>query len=160
MSNWAEQVTAIATAVLAVGAVGAIGAAVFAAQQVREARIGREAEVASEFFRRWSDGPMVETRRLVASYDSPEALRDALVRHTTANDTEAYVLYRELDYFEQLGALEEHGGLDFGLVRAMLGERLVDRWELWAPSIEAIGGVDVYPMFTRLTEKMRAATRG
>ena len=41
--NWTDQVTAIATAVLAVGAVGAIGAAVFAARQVQEARIGREA---------------------------------------------------------------------------------------------------------------------
>ena len=41
MPNWAEQVTAIATAVLAIGAVGAIGAAIFAGQQVREARIGR-----------------------------------------------------------------------------------------------------------------------
>jgi hypothetical protein len=159
MPNWAEQVTAIATAVLAIGAVGAIGAAVFAAQQVREARIGREAEVASEFFRRWSDDPMVETRRLVATFRSPDALRDALLRHTTANDTEAYVLYRELDYFEQLGALEDHGGLHFGLIQRMLGRRLVDRYELWAPSIEAIGGRDVYPMFTQLAEKMRAATR-
>jgi len=157
--DWPEQVTAIATAVLAIGAVGAIGAAVFAAQQVREARIGREAEVASEFFRRWSDDPMVETRRLVASYRSPEALRDALVRHTAANDTEAYVLYRELDYFEQLGALEDHGGVHFGLIRTMLGRRLVERWELWAPSIDAIGGTDVYPMFTRLAQKMRTATR-
>jgi hypothetical protein len=95
MSDWPEQVTAIATAVLAIGAVGAIGAAVFAAQQVREARIGCEAEVASEFFRRWSDDSMVATRRLV------------------------------------------------------------DRYDLWAPSIDAIGGTAVYPMFTRLAEKMR-----
>jgi hypothetical protein len=156
--DWTDQVTAIATAVLAIGAVGAIGAAVFAAQQVREARIGREAEVASEFFRRWSDDPMVETRRLVATYRTPEALRDALVRHIAANDTEAYVLYRELDYFEQLGALEDHGGVHFGLIRTMLGRRLVDRWELWAPSIDAIGGTDVYPMFARLAQKMRDAT--
>ena len=106
MPNWAEQVTAIATVVLVVGAVGAIGAAAFAGQQVREARIGRQAEVASDLFRRWSDAPMVETRRLVASYRTPEGLRDALVRHVAANDTEAYVLFREPDYFEQLGALE------------------------------------------------------
>ena len=159
MPNWTEQVTAIATVVLAVGAVGAIGAAVFAAQQVREARIGREAEVAADFFRRWSDDPMVETRRLVASYNTPDALRDALLRHITANDTEAYVLFRELDYFEQLGALEDHGGVHFGLIRTMLGRRLVDRYELWAPSMDAIGGTDVYPMFSRLAEKMRTATR-
>jgi hypothetical protein len=158
MPNWAEQMTAIATVVLAVGAVAAIGAAIFAGQQVREARIGREAEVAAEFFRRWSDDPMIETRRMVASYGSPEDLRDALLRHVAANDVEAYVLFRELDYFEQLGAMEYKGGFDFALIQAVLGRRLVDRWELWEPSIEALGGAAVYPMFTRLTQKMRAAT--
>jgi len=157
MPNWAEQVTAIATGVLAVGAVGAIGAAIFAGQQVREARIGRQAEVAADFFRRWSDDDMVETRRLVASYASAEALRDALLRHLAANDTEAYVLFRELDYFEQLGAMEAHGGFDFELVRLLLGRRLIDRWELWRPSIDALGGPQVYPLFERLARKMEQA---
>jgi hypothetical protein len=159
MPNWAEEVTAIATVVLAVGAASAIGAAVFAGQQVREARIGRQAEVASDFFRRWSDDPMVQTRRLVASYGSPEGLRDALLRHVAANDVEAYVLFREPDYFEQLGALEEHGGFDFELIHAILGRRLVDRWRLWEPAIEALGGgPTVYPMFFRLARKMDLAT--
>ena len=157
MPNWAEQVTAIATLVLAIGAVGAIGAAIFAGQQVREARIGRQAEVAADFFRRWSDDDMVETRRLVASYSSADALRDALLRHVAANDTEAYVLFRELDYFEQLGAMEQHGGFDFELVRLLLGRRLVDRWELWRPSIDALGGPQVYPLFDRLARKMERA---
>jgi hypothetical protein len=159
MPNWAEEVTAVATVVLAAGAVAAIGAAVFAGQQVREARIGRQAEVAADFFNRWSDGPMVETRRLVATYDTPEALRDAFLRHIDANDVEAFVLFRELDYFEQLGAIEEHGGFDFGLIRSLLGQKLVDRFDLWQPSIEAIGGRAVYPNFTQLAEKMRAAVR-
>jgi hypothetical protein len=158
MPNWAEQVTAIATAVLAVGAVGAIAAAIVAGQQVREARIGRQAEVASDFFKRWSEDAMVETRRLVASYDSPEALRDALLRHLAANDSEAYVLFREPDYFEQLGALEEHGGLPFELVVALLGRRLVDRWKLWEPTVTALGGASVYPLFARLADKMEHAT--
>ena len=158
MPNWAEQVTAIATVVLAVGAVGAIGAAIFAGQQVREARIGRQAEVAADFFRRWSDDDMVETRRLVASYASADALRDALLRHVAANDTEAYVLFRELDYFEQLGAMVQHGGFDFELVRLLLGHRLVDRWELWRPSIDALGGPQIYPLFEQLAHKMEQAT--
>lgn len=157
MPNWAEQVTAVATVVLAVGALAAIGAAVFAGQQVREARIGRQAEVASDFFRRWSDDPMVETRRLVASFDSPVALRDALLRHIAANDVEAYVLFRELDYFEQLGAMEGHGGFDFGLIASLLGPKLLDRYDLWRPSIDAIGGTAVYPNFTKLAAKVRAA---
>ena len=157
--NWAEEVTAIATVVLAVGAVAAIGAAVFAGQQVREARIGRQAGVAAEFFQRWSDGPMVESRRLVASYSTPEELRDAFLRHLDANDVEAYALYRELDYFEQLGAMEVRGGFDFALIEALLGQKLVDRYDLWQPSIDAIGGPAVYPNFTRLAEKMRSALR-
>jgi hypothetical protein len=158
MPNWPEQVTAVATVVLAVGAVAAIGAAVFAGQQVREARVGRQAEVAAEFFRRWSDDTMVQTRRLVASYKSPEALRDALLEHIEANDSEAYVLLREPDFFEQLGALEEHGGFDFELIRALLGRRLVDRWQLWEPSVSALGGPTVYPLFARLAHRIDVAT--
>ena len=72
------------------------------------------------------------------------------------NSAEAYVLYRELDYFEQLGALERHGGFDFELIRALLGRRLIDRWEMWQPSIDALGGAAAYPMFEGLVSKMRA----
>jgi hypothetical protein len=154
--DWAEQVTAIATAVSALGLLSAIGAVVFAGQQAREARTSRQAEMAAEFFRRWSEAPMVETRRLVAQYGTPQELRDAMTGFIAENSAEAYVLFRELDYFEQLGALEEHGGFDFELIRTLLGQRLIDRWEMWQPSIEALGGSAAYPMFERLVTKMRA----
>jgi hypothetical protein len=154
--NWAEQVTAVATAVSALGLLSAIGAVIFAGQQAREARTSRQAEMAAEFFRRWSEAPMVETRRLVAQYGTPAELRDAMTRFIAENSAEAYVLYRELDYFEQLGALEKHGGFDFELIRTLLGPRLIDRWEMWQPSIEALGGSAAYPMFDRLVTKMRA----
>jgi hypothetical protein len=157
MPDWAEQVTAIATAVNTVGILSAIALVVYAGQQARDARVGREAEMAIEFFRRWSEDPMLETRRLVAEFETPAALRDALLVFVAENSAEAYVLYRELDYFEQLGALEQHGGFDFELIRALLGRRLIDRWEMWQPSIEAIGGRAAYPMFERLVAKMRAA---
>ena len=157
MPNWAEQVTAIATAVSAIGLLSAIGAVIFAGQQAREARIGRQAAVAVEFFRRWDEGPLVETRRLVAQYETAEALRDAMIGFMAENSAQAYILYRELDYFEQLGALENHGGFDFELIKTLLGRRLIDRWEMWQPSIEAMGGSAAYPMFGRLVTKMRAA---
>ena len=157
MPNWAEQVTAIATAVSAIGLLSAIGAVIFAGQQAREARIGRQAAVAVEFFRRWDEGPLVETRRLVAQFETAEALRDAMVGFIAENSAQAYILYRELDYFEQLGALENHGGFDFVLIKTLLGRRLIDRWEMWQPSIEALGGSAAYPMFGRLVTKMRAA---
>ncbi len=157
MPNWAEVVTAIATAVGALGLVSAIGAVIFAGQQAREARIGRQAEMAVDFFRRWNEEPMVETRRLVAEFETPEALREAMTRFVAQNSAEAYVMYRELDYFEQLGALEEHGGFDFELIRSLLGRRLIDRWEMWQPTIQAIGTGAAYPMFERLVAKMRTA---
>jgi hypothetical protein len=156
MANWAEQVTAIATAVGAIGLLSAIGAVIYAGREVEEARTGRQAEIAADFFRRWNDADMVQTRRLVATFGSPEALRDGFARHMAANDTEAYVMLRELDYFEQLGALEEHGGFSFEIIRSLLGHRLVDRYEMWRPTIDSMGYA-AYPLFDQLAGKMRAA---
>jgi hypothetical protein len=155
--NWAEQVTAIATAVSSLALLSAIGAVIFAARQARETRIGRQAETAVEFFRRWDDAPLEETRRLVASFETPEELRDVTIRSIAENSERAYVLLRELDYFEQLGALEKHGGFDFELIRSLLGRRLIDRWEMWQPTIQDIGGTNAYPMFDHLVSKVRAA---
>jgi hypothetical protein len=152
--NWAEQVTAIATALGAIGLLSAIGAVVFASQQVREARDTRQAQLAADFLRRWDEDALVETRRLVARFDTPQALRIAFDGYRATNAPEAYVLYRELDYFEQLAALEELGAFHFGLIETLLGQRLVDRWDLWEPSIAAMGE-DPYPMFRSLAAKMR-----
>lgn len=148
--------TSIATCVSAVGLLGAIGAAVFAAQQVREARQSRQAGMAADFLRRWDEPDLVETRRLVAQFATPDDLRVAFARFVAANAMEAYVLYRELDDFEQLAALEGLGAIDFELGRALLGYRLIARWEMWKPSIDVMGS-DVYPPFAALARRMRAA---
>jgi hypothetical protein len=154
--NWAE-VTAIATSILAIGLVGAIAAAVLAAQQVREARLSRDAQLAAEFFRRWNEDKLVEARRLVGRFKSAEELRDAFASFVAADAPEAYVLYRELDFFEQLAALERLGALNFELVKLLLGRTLIDRWEMWRPAIEQAHGQRVYPLFEELVEKMRRA---
>ena len=49
------------------------------------------------------------------------------------------------------------GAFDFELIRVLLGDRLVDRYDLWKPSIAAMGG-GVSPRFGALAEKMRRAT--
>jgi hypothetical protein len=157
--DWAE-VTAIATSILAVGLLGGFGAAAFAAQQVREARRSREAQMAAEFFRRWNEDALVETRRMVARFNSPEALREAFTAYVAAGAPEAYVLYRELDYFEQLAALESLGAFDLELIKLMLGRTLIERWEMWKPAIYEIHGPGVYPMFEGLVEKLRRAFDG
>ncbi len=156
MPNWAEQVTAIATAVGAIGLVSTLGVVILASKQVREARVARQTQMAADFFRRWNEAPLEETRRLVNTFDTRDALRDALLRYIDENSVDAFVLYRELDYYEQLGALERHGGFDFEMIRLLLGRRLIDRWELWEPSIDALGGTATYPMFAGLVTKMRA----
>lgn len=155
--DWAE-VTAIATSVLAIGLLGAVAAAVFAAQQVREARRSREAEMAAEFFRRWNGAALVEARRLVGRFKSPEELRDAYAAYVAADAPEAYVLYRELDYYEQLAALERIGAFDLELIRLLLGRSLTDRWDMWKPAIEQAHGRRAYPLFEELAEKLRPAT--
>jgi hypothetical protein len=157
--NWAEQVTAIATAVGAVGLLGAIGAAVFAGQQVREARKSRQAGLAADFFRRWNDDALVETRRLVAQFETGEQLSAAFQRFIADNSMETYVLYRELDYFEQLAALEHIGAFDFEFIQLLVGRTLVDRWDMWKPSIDAmrVAAVNPYPLFEDLAFRMRMA---
>jgi hypothetical protein len=153
--NWAEQVTAIATAIGVIGLLATIGVAIVAGRQVREARHARQSQIAADFVRRWDEDALVETRRLVAQFETKEELRAAFLRFIDANAPQAYVLYRELDYFEQIGALEQVGAMNFDLLRLLLGRRLLDRWEMWQPSIAAMPGD--YPMFRELVIKMRAA---
>jgi hypothetical protein len=155
--NWAEQVTAIATAVGALGLLGALGAAAFAGQQVKEARKARESQIAADFFRRWNEDSLLETRRLVATFETKEELSAAFQGFIASNADEAYILYRELDYFEQLAALERVGAFDFELIKLLLGRILIDRWEMWKPSIDAMEGMGGYPMFEGLVAKMRIA---
>ena len=158
--NWAEQVTAVATAVGAVGLLAALGAALFAGQQVKEARKSRESQIAADFFRRWNEESLIETWRLVGGFKTKEELSTAFQGFIESNADEAYVLYRELDYFEQLAALEHVGAFDFELIKLLLGRTLINRWEMWRPSIDAMSGTGGYPMFETLVEKMKRALGG
>jgi hypothetical protein len=157
--DWSE-VTAIATAVLALSLVGAVVAAVFAAKQVREARISREAQMAAEFFRRWNEDALIEARRMFGRYQSAEELRDAFVAYVAVDAPEAYVFYRELDFFEQLAALESRGAFDFELIKILVGRMLVERWEKWRPALDEAHGPGTYPNFESLAQKLRAAPAG
>jgi hypothetical protein len=154
--NWAE-VTAIATSILAVGLVGGFVAAVFTAQQVREARRSREAQMAAEFFRRWNEDALVEARQIVGRFKSADELRDAFSAYVADDAPEAYVLYRELDYFEQLAALESQGAFDLELIKLLLGRTLIERWEMWSPAIHEAFGPGTYPLFEGLVGKLRRA---
>lgn len=155
--NWAEQLTGIGTIVSALGIFGALGAALFAGMQVREERRTRQAQMAADFFRRWNEAPLEETRELVNRFDGPDALRRAFEQYVATKAHEAMVLYREPDYFEQLAALESEGAIGLPLIEKMIGPALVERWELWRPSVEALHGPGTYPLFEALAAKLRPA---
>jgi hypothetical protein len=155
--NWAEQVTAIATAIGCIGLTSTLGLAILAGKQVREAQRGRHAQLAADFIRRWDEPDLVETRRLVAQYANGEDLAAAFAELMATNSRDAYILLREPDFYEQLGALDSVGAFDFELIRALIGNSLIQRWELWRPAVEAMGR-DAYPMFRALADKLRAAS--
>ncbi len=97
---------------------------------------------------------------MVARFKSPEELRDAYAGFVAADAPEAYVLYRELDYFEQLAALERRGVFNLELIKLLVGRTLIDRWEMWRPAIRQAHGVGVYPLFEGLVTKLRRELDG
>jgi hypothetical protein len=111
--------------------------------------------VAAEFFRRWNEEALVEARRMANRFSSHEELRDAFAAFVAADAPEAYVLFRELDFFEQLAAMERLGAFDLEFIELMLGRTLVERWEMWRPALEQAYGPRVYPLFEDLVEKLR-----
>jgi hypothetical protein len=78
--NWAEQVTALATAVGSIGLLSTLGLAIFAGRQVQEAQHARHAQLAADFLRRWDEPELVETRRLVAELLEEVQLAEQHVR--------------------------------------------------------------------------------
>jgi hypothetical protein len=157
--NWAEIVLAVTTAIGAIGLLATIIVAAFAGRQVREARHGRQDQMGAELLRRWTEAELVECRRLVASFGSAEELKAAFHRYRETNAPELYVLYREPDYFEQVGALERMGAIRFELIQ-LLGPSLPDRYDRWKPALDTLPGGNPYPMFAALARKMRAAGGG
>ena len=154
--NWAEQVTAIATAIGCIGLTSTLVLAVLAARQLREAQRGRHAQLAADFIRRWDEPALVEARRLVAEHADGGELAATFATSVAENSMAAYVLMRELDFYEQLGALDHVGAFDFELIDALIGNSLVARWELWRPTVDAMGD-DAYPMFRALAGKCAAS---
>jgi hypothetical protein len=84
-----------------------LGLAIFAGLQVREAQHARHAQLAADLLRRWDEDALVETRCLVAQYATGDELAHAFAGFLATISVSAYVLPRELDFFEQLGALAE-----------------------------------------------------
>ncbi len=76
--NWAEVVTAIATAVSALGLIGVLAAAASARTQVRAAVRTHRSHAVMEIFRVWNSEELIETRAWT-DFLGPEALKEEIL---------------------------------------------------------------------------------
>jgi hypothetical protein len=126
--NWAEIVTAIATAILAVGA----AAALF---QLREAKRTRHTEAAARMSSRWEAEPYVEARTIIDGFVDDKALRDFLLGAMATRSPARHPLLRELSFLEELGAMEKLGAISLRWVDETMRSLVVARWKLWEATV-------------------------
>ena len=106
-----------------------------------------------DFVRRWDEDGLVEAPAGRPVQDEGRAERRAQ-RFIDANAPGGVRALSRAGLLRALGALEQVGAINFDVLRLLLGPRLIDRWEMWKPSIDAMPGD--YPMFRALVAKMRA----
>lgn len=138
-TDWPAWLIAIGTLILALGVL-------FAARQLREARIARLAEAAGEVSRRWDDDQLIAARAEVDKYRSDVELRDAIVRGMRdGEDVNINLLLREANFFDDLGLQEILGGITLQWIEFSTGQIVVDRWELWSLAVDEMRKLDPTP---------------
>jgi hypothetical protein len=152
-THWAAGITALATAALAVGAIFAYG-------QFRETKSARHAEAASRMTSRWEAQEYVDARIAIGKFMDNQELRDAFIQFKKDSDDRLYPLLRELNFLEELGALEKMGATSLQWIEETMKDQVLDRWQLWRPTIEALnegkkGNNRVYKNFELLQKKLR-----
>jgi hypothetical protein len=131
-TDWPAWITAVATGLLALGA----SIALF---QLREARRTRHTGAAARMSSRWDSQEYIEARKHIDAYEDTMALRDAFaLAMTDRTSDERYVFLRELGFFEELGAMEKLGAISLRWIDETMHDLVLDRWELWHPSIEEL----------------------
>ncbi len=125
--NWAEIVTALATALIALGLF-------VAAVQVRESRHSRHAAIAVDIAREWSEPDLVEARLVMAGIPAAALCEYVMALHERKHP-HYFVVIREPLFFEWLGALERFGWLELDWIEATVGTSVLDCWEKWKDTV-------------------------
>lgn len=147
--GWQETVTAIGTGVIAFGVVIAI-------YQVREGRRERHASMAIHFIQRWSSEEFIETRRRVNAFQTRQELADAFLAASDSDSLDYYTFQRELDFFEDLSALQMQDGVSLFWIQRVFGNLINTRWQTWEQAVtdlrEQADDKTIYENFERLAE--------
>ena len=153
--TWAA-VLAIATGVLALGIIVAI-------YQLRDARSGRHAEMATTLSLRWDGERLVAVRTLLRDFRSPEQLCAAVRAARQLRDPLYYQFIEELNFFEDLATAEKFGWVHLDWINETMGSVVKDRWERWShtvdylrqPTTERPKDPTIYANFQELDAKLR-----
>jgi hypothetical protein len=159
-TDWPGWLTAAGTLVLATGVL-------FASRQIRESKVARLTEAAAGVSRRWDGPDLIESRAAIDAFGSEDALRDAVLSVMREEDqnTNLDLLLREPNFFDDLGAQEFLGGITLQWIEFTMREIVLDRWNLWEPTVIALREDDpteppVYGNFERLTKKLQGEQLG
>ncbi len=76
--------------------------------------------------------PVDVNREYATRYDLCKAFEEAV----KTNDPLYHDFLLELNFLEELGSLQKHGGISLGWIRSTMGNVVIDRWTLWEPSID------------------------
>jgi hypothetical protein len=159
-TDWPAWLTAGGTLILILGVL-------FAARQLRETKVARITGAAAEVSRRWDGRELIRARHAIDAYKDENALRDAVMNAIKGvdKDTNLDLLLREPNFFDDLGAQEFMGGITLQWIEFTMREIVLDRWNLWAPTVTALRKYDpalplVYGNFERLKEKLHGEGLG
>jgi hypothetical protein len=161
--NWAEVMTAVSTAVLALSTALLAGGAFFAILAIAEARRDRNAVQMTEWTKRWDDEANREARRLVYNYAKtgvpdfshvapagPDRLKESVEWLITHNHGDYRKLFADPNFLEGMAILVRRGGMDFEIVKHVLGYLVPYRWSLWRPTVMAdrdANSIEIYEAF-------------
>jgi hypothetical protein len=161
--NWAEIVTAFATATLALAAVIALVQVPAALAQTREARLAKDAQARSEFRRRWDAlRPVRRKVRIWVEAGGPETLREKALGFRSANSPDYTELMTLLDFFEDLAMSVHNDEIQFRTVYEFFGENVTLGWGDWKPYVDELRREkrNANRHFERLAEQIENDDRG
>jgi hypothetical protein len=160
--NWAEQVTAIGTAILAVGVVLGIATAWFALDQAKQSRTNRNVQIVADLGHRWDDAALIEARELIQGFTDQYQLAQTVgdwLHDPKAVAFDVESILRVPNFFEDVGLLADCGDVDPKIVSRAFGNMALSYWEMWEPAINGhlrSRDPDAYSEFEDLVRRLRA----
>jgi hypothetical protein len=152
-ADWAEVVTAIATAIIAVGVF-------FAADGWLAEKRKRAGEAVSALGQQWDGDGLRDVRKGMRARNDPLSLANEAVDAWTSDSEQWYDDFEPLlNFFEDLGMLEKVRALRLLLIKEALGATVIRSWKQWGAAIvllrQAADQPSLYENFELLADRLQ-----